>query len=321
MPAKAPESSRFHLALKDPRSEQRRMVTLSRVPCPKCHNDPFARGGFLIGPDDYRVPSCPECGGSGDVPATAESAEAFLLEQENGYVKFRLDEPATLGQYGMTMPHNALEIVEQTVLHFPKDTHTVNGFFRAGKVVRNPGADPSVRYERAHKGWRAFHEQEEPFEVLRVGRDSEKMAVTGGQFGIPLKNLYTGANLWDWDTDTIKSAFSTASYVYNIDTHDFFNDVTNELTTAGNYTAGGFTLASAAASYDTTTDQVRLDAADISQASSTFSFQIITTYKSTGTASTSPLICFLDCGGTVAPSAGTLTVTWDATGIFVHDIT
>jgi hypothetical protein len=312
--------SRFHVTLKDPNSEQRRMVTLSRVPCPKCENDPFARGGFFLnGEDGHRIPECPECGGSGDVPATAESAEAFLLAQEAENVKFRLDDPRTLGRYKDTLPPNALEIVERTCTHVPKDTHTVNGFLRAGKVIRS--GDPEVAYSKSHKGWLAFHLQEEPFEVMRVGRDSEKMAVTGGQFGIPLKNLYTGANLWDWDTDTIKSAFSTATYAYNIDTHDFFNDVTNELATAGNYTAGGFTLATAVASYDTTTDQVRLDAADISQASATFSFQIITTYKSTGTASTSPLICFLDAGATVAPSAGTLTVTWDATGIWVHDIT
>ena len=42
----------------------------------------------------------------------------------------------------------------------------------------------------------------------------------------------------DLDTDTIKIALCTSSYTPNIDTHDFFDDITNELSTASGYTAG-----------------------------------------------------------------------------------
>lgn len=318
MPTQVPH--RFHVTMKDPNSEQRRFTTLTRVPCPKCASDPTgnSRGGFMVG--EHMIPTCHVCDGRGDVPATAESAVAFLEEQEAERVAFRLDDPAVLGKYSLTMPVNALEIVEQTVLHVPKDTHTVNGFFRAGKVIRAAGGDPSVAYESAHKGWLAFHLQEEPFKVERVGRMNEQMVI-GGQYGIPKRDLYSGAATWDWDTDTIKVALTTSAYTVDIDTHDKFNDVTNELSTAGNYTAGGWTLTASAPTYDTTTDQIRLDGTDITQASATFTARKAVVYKSTGTSSTSPLISYLDFQSDVSPSAGTFTITWDTTGIYIDDIT
>lgn len=46
-----------------------------------------------------------------------------------------------------------------------------------------------------------------------------------------------------WASDTIKVALLTSSYTPNYDTHDFFDDITNEVTGTG-YTAGGATLGS-----------------------------------------------------------------------------
>jgi hypothetical protein len=46
---------------------------------------------------------------------------------------------------------------------------------------------------------------------------------------------------WDWDTDTIKATLHTATYVPS-DAHDYHADLTNELTTANGYTAGGVTI-------------------------------------------------------------------------------
>lgn len=62
-----------------------------------------------------------------------------------------------------------------------------------------------------------------------------------------LRLALTGTTV-DLDTDTIKCALTTSSYSPNFDTHDFFNDVTNEITGTG-YTAGGATLASVAVTY------------------------------------------------------------------------
>lgn len=309
--------AKFHAVLKDPGSEQRRYVTLSYVTCPKCENHPILRGGFYpTATSKKKTPVCPECDGTGQVPASKESAVAHLEALEREYEQFRLDDPLTYVRYKDTMQEDALERVMETTKYFPKDTHTPRGFVRARKVLRVAHPD----YIRQHRGWRAFHEQEKPFVVERIGLASEVMAVTGGQFGVPLKNMYGGSNVWDWDTDTIKLALTTNTWTPDIDTHDFFNDVTNEIN-GTNYTAGGWTLTASAPIYDTATDQVRLDATDVSQASATFTARKAAIYKSTGTSSTSPLIAYFDFGVDVSPSAGTFTITFDSTGVWVHDIT
>lgn len=145
-------------------------------------------------------------------------------------------------------------------------------------------------------------------------------AVTASQYGVPVKNQWDGTAVTDWDTDTIKCALLTA-YTINIDTHDFFDDVSGTEITGTGYTAGGATLGTKTATYDTATDQIRLDAADTSWTTSTLSATDAVVYKSTGTASTSPLIAGVDFGATVSTTAGTFQITWDSTGIHVTDIT
>jgi hypothetical protein len=118
----------------------------------------------------------------------------------------------------------------------------------------------------------------------------------------------------DWDTDTIKVALTTSSYTPNQDTHDYFNDVTNEVTGTG-YTAGGNTLASKTITYDSGTNVIVLDAADTTWASSTITARYAVVYASTGTASTSPLIGYVDFGSDQSSTNGNFTITWDSTGI------
>lgn len=62
--------------------------------------------------------------------------------------------------------------------------------------------------------------------------------------------------------DTIAVTLHAASYTPDLDTHDFYNDATGELTTASGYTAGGATLSGKALSYDATSREVRFDATD-----------------------------------------------------------
>ena len=118
----------------------------------------------------------------------------------------------------------------------------------------------------------------------------------------------------DWDTDTIKVALVTSAYTPNFDTHNFFDDVTNEVTGTG-YTAGGATLGSVTITLDTTNDRVDVDAADVSWTTSTITARGAVIYKSTGTASTSPLIAYLDFTTDQISSAGTFLITWNASGI------
>jgi hypothetical protein len=251
------------------------------------------------------------------VTMTADSKKDVrdhLEAREAKYVAFRLDDQKTLDHYP-TLPQNALAIVNESCQHVQEDTHLLDGrFVRAGKVLGQ---------NKLHRGWLHLHLQEKPYRVVEIGqvdKDGPQAAVTAGQFGIPIKNLLSGANLWDWDTDTIKCSLHTSTYTPDIDAHDFFNDCTNEITGTG-YTAGGATLTASAPTYDTATDQVRLDAADTTWTTSTLTARIAIVYKSTGTASTSPLISFVNFGADVSTTAGTFQITWDATGIFIIDIT
>jgi hypothetical protein len=123
----------------------------------------------------------------------------------------------------------------------------------------------------------------------------------------------------DFDTDTIKTALTTSSYAYAQDTDDHFNDVTNEITGTG-YSAGGVALGSKTVTYDTSTDQIRLDAADAQWTSSSFTARIATVYKDSGTGSTSPLIIYVDFGGDETVASGTFTIAWDSTGIGYIDV-
>lgn len=119
----------------------------------------------------------------------------------------------------------------------------------------------------------------------------------------------------DWDTDTIKVALTTSTYTPNRDTHDYFNDITNEVVGAG-YSAGGATLGGKTVTVSGHTYQ--FDAADTSWAASTITARYAIIYDAqTGVTSTEPLIAYVDFGTDQSSSAGTFTITWDATGVIV----
>ena len=120
----------------------------------------------------------------------------------------------------------------------------------------------------------------------------------------------------DLNSDTIKVALATSAYTPDQDAHDFFNDVTNEVTGTG-YTAGGATLGSPTFSYTGASNTFAFDGADVSWPTSTITARYAIVYDSTpGTAATNPLIGYVDFGADVSTTAGTFTITWDAAGIF-----
>lgn len=144
------------------------------------------------------------------------------------------------------------------------------------------------------------------------------MAVTAllyGSFPAKLANKEI-----DWDSDTIKVALATSTYTPNQDTHDYFNDITNEVTGTG-YTAGGATLGSKTVNYTSGTNTQAFDAADTSWTTSTITARYAIIYDATpGTAATNPLIGYVDFGADVSSTAGTFTITWDAAGIFTISV-
>lgn len=119
----------------------------------------------------------------------------------------------------------------------------------------------------------------------------------------------------DLDTDTIKVALCTSTYTPNQDTHDYFNDITNEVSGTG-YTAGGATLGSVTWTYSSGSNTWTLDAADTSWASSTITARYAIIYVDTaGASSTDPLIGYVDFGSDIVSTGGTFLITWNASGI------
>ncbi len=119
------------------------------------------------------------------------------------------------------------------------------------------------------------------------------MAVSALPYGKFLLELGKGS--FNLPTDTIKAALTTSSYSPNIDTHEFFSDITNEVS-GGGYTAGGMTLTNVTWTYSTSLDYAVLLADPILWTSITVTARRAVVYKSTGTASTSRLIGYVDFG-------------------------
>lgn len=197
-------------------------------------------------------------------------------------------------------------------------------------------------------------------------------------YGNALKTAFNKE--WGWST-TVKVLLTTSSYTPNKDTHDYKNDVTNEVANGGGYTTGGAAIASptltftAANSWGTAwaastayavgaiirpssgnghlyrcvtagtsgaseptwptasgkdvtdntavwteigTSILVLDCADPSWSSSTITARHAVFYYDTGTASTSPLIGYLDFGEDRISNNGPFTITIDANGAFQH---
>jgi hypothetical protein len=138
------------------------------------------------------------------------------------------------------------------------------------------------------------------------------MAVSAKLYGNVLTKAFNKEiNL---SSDTIKVALCTSTYTPDQDAHIYYSSVTNEVTGTG-YTAGGATLASKTVTYNGTSNTLTFDAADTVWSGSTITARYAVIYDSTGTASTSPLIAFVDFGADVVSSGGPFTITWDANGL------
>lgn len=125
----------------------------------------------------------------------------------------------------------------------------------------------------------------------------------------------TAARRVDWVSDTIKTTLHTNSYTFAQDTDDFFNDATNELSTAGGYTAGGVTLGTKSIDVGTTL-QVRLIAANAQWTSATFTARQAVVWADTaGASSTDPLMMNINFGSDQSVSSGTFTIAWAADGV------
>jgi hypothetical protein len=174
------------------------------------------------------------------------------------------------------------------------------------------------------QGLAALHEHGEYWErTLQAIRDAglPLNAVTAALAGLTWQKQIDGSSVSIWSSATVQCSLHTA-YTFNNDTHDFFDDASATEITGTGYTANGVTLASKTSTYDTATDQIRLDAADVSWTTSTLSATDAVVWVNTaGASSTDPIMGNVDFGATVTTTAGTFAITWDPTGIIVFDVT
>lgn len=139
-------------------------------------------------------------------------------------------------------------------------------------------------------------------------------------YGLGLRNQVAGTgDVAEWGTgvggDTIKVALLADTYTPDQDAHDFFDDVSAHEVSGTGYTAGGVALVGKSFSYTGATNNIVLDADDVTWPNSTITARYAVVYKDTGTASTSPLLGLADFEQNETSSAADFTVSWDAAGI------
>lgn len=119
----------------------------------------------------------------------------------------------------------------------------------------------------------------------------------------------------DWDSDDIRLTLHTSSYTPDLDAHDYVNDLSNELSTAGGYTAGGaalgpktltYTAANSWATTAATSTAYTVDRVVRPSSGNGYLYRCVVAGTSGGSAPTWPTVI----GQTVTDG----TVTWEAAG-------
>jgi hypothetical protein len=146
------------------------------------------------------------------------------------------------------------------------------------------------------------------------------MSITAsGLFGLSLEKALIDTLGESWEAEDNKVLMVTDSYTPNFDTHDFRDDITNEVTGTG-YSSGGIAL---------TTTEITLssglatfDAADSSWAASTIANAMAAVYyTNVGAAGTDQLVLLSDFVSAASSSSGTFQIQWSASGIATIDYT
>ncbi len=108
----------------------------------------------------------------------------------------------------------------------------------------------------------------------------------------------------DFDTDDFACMLVTSGYTPNQDTHEFRDDVTNEVSGTG-YSAGGEDAA-VTVTRDDANNRIDIELGAISLPGSTITARGAVYYKKRGGASSADeLIAYIDFGSDIASTAGT----------------
>jgi hypothetical protein len=142
------------------------------------------------------------------------------------------------------------------------------------------------------------------------------VAISGKLYAKFLLNMIAGGSASDTPidflTDDVRLQLHSSTYAPNQSTHAIKSDATNELSTAGGYTATGQALASKAAS--TSGLVASFDAADVTWTALSVSYQFGVLLDNTIAAPVKPLIGYVDSGGNQTLSSTDLVFQWNNTG-------
>lgn len=148
------------------------------------------------------------------------------------------------------------------------------------------------------------------------------MAFSAVPFDSAIKGQYDGSHAVDFPGDTLKVSLHTAAYTPNRATHEFFDDVTNEVSAGSGYTAGGETLTGVVVTIESG-HVICIDADDVEWVTLTKTFRYAVIYKDTGTPSSSPLIGYVDFGASQVITAANFPLAWQPVpdGVLSFEVT
>jgi hypothetical protein len=148
------------------------------------------------------------------------------------------------------------------------------------------------------------------------------MAISGsGFYGLTLEKMMNATSLPTSGLESesaVSALLVTDSYTPAYDTHDFYNDITNEVSGDG-YSSGGETLTSTELTL--AGGVLTFDAADVSWESSTITSAMAAVLKFSrgGASSADELILLSDFVNAVSTTNGTLEIQWHSSGIMTVD--
>lgn len=146
------------------------------------------------------------------------------------------------------------------------------------------------------------------------------MAITAsGMYGLTLEKCFIDTLGESFEAEDNKVLLVTDSYTPNFDTHDFYNDITNEVT-GTNYTAGG--QAMTATELTISSGVLTFDSQDPSWASSTIANAMAAVhYFNVGSGATDQLGFLSDFVTAASTTNGTMAVQVSGSGWWTLDYT
>jgi len=117
----------------------------------------------------------------------------------------------------------------------------------------------------------------------------------------------------DLDNDSFKICLLTSSHTPDA-TETVYADLDNEVANGNGYTTAGAALQSV--TWNEAAGTVTFDAADIEWTAATFTCRYAVIYDDTQTSPADPLVLLFDFGADKSVTSGTLTIQFNASGIF-----